>query len=114
MIDLEELERPLPCPFCKRPPSHRQKPNDGRWLTDCNTVSCIRPSTGLQQTKAKALRLWNTQALIATAREVEGLRAALQRIANATASDVRAGQKGYVSRYGINGIARAALEGKGG
>ena len=38
------------------------------------------------------------------------LREALERIEAATRNEVRAGDKGYVSRYGINGIARAALE----
>ena len=38
------------------------------------------------------------------------LREALERIEVATRNEVRAGDKGYVSRYGINGIALAALE----
>jgi hypothetical protein len=37
-------------------------------------------------------------------------REALERIEVATRNEVRAGDKGYVSRYGINGIACAALE----
>jgi hypothetical protein len=37
-------------------------------------------------------------------------REALKRIEVATRNEVRAGDKGYVSRYGIHGIARAALE----
>jgi hypothetical protein len=37
-------------------------------------------------------------------------REALERIEVATRNEVRAGDKGYVSRYGINGIALAALE----
>jgi hypothetical protein len=41
------------------------------------------------------------------------LREALKRIEVATRNEVRAGDKGYVSRYGINGIARAALEARG-
>lgn len=41
------------------------------------------------------------------------LREALERIEAATRNEVRAGDKGYVSRYGINGIARAALEARG-
>ena len=42
--------------------------------------------------------------------EVVKLHDALERIEVATRNEVRAGNKGYVSRYGINGIARAALE----
>jgi hypothetical protein len=38
------------------------------------------------------------------------LRDALERIEVATRNEVRAGDKGYVSRYGIHGIARAALD----
>jgi len=41
------------------------------------------------------------------------LREALERIEVATRNEVRAGDKGYVSRYGIHGIARAALEARG-
>jgi hypothetical protein len=41
------------------------------------------------------------------------LREALERIEAATRNEVRAGDKGYVSRYGIHGIARAALEARG-
>jgi hypothetical protein len=37
-------------------------------------------------------------------------REALKRIEAATRNEVRAGDKGYVSRYGIHGIARAALD----
>ena len=37
-------------------------------------------------------------------------REALKRIEVATRNEVRAGDKGYVSRYGIHGIARAALD----
>jgi hypothetical protein len=40
----------------------------------------------------------------------DALRDALERIEAATRNEVRAGDKGYVSRYGIHGIARAALE----
>ena len=40
----------------------------------------------------------------------DALREALERIEVATRNDARAGDKGYVSRYGIHGIARAALE----
>jgi len=40
-------------------------------------------------------------------------RDALERIEVATRNEVRAGDKGYVSRYGINGIARAALDARG-
>lgn len=42
--------------------------------------------------------------------DVVKLHDALERIEVATRNEVRAGDKGYVSRYGINGIARAALE----
>jgi hypothetical protein len=49
--------------------------------------------------------------------EIERLRDALKiardalgRIEAATRNEVRAGDKGYVSRYGINGIALAALD----
>jgi hypothetical protein len=38
------------------------------------------------------------------------LREALERIEAATRNEARAGDKGYVSRYGIHGIARAALD----
>ena len=38
------------------------------------------------------------------------LREALERIEAATRSEARAGDEGYVSRYGIHGIARAALQ----
>jgi hypothetical protein len=40
-------------------------------------------------------------------------REALERIEAATRNEVRAGDKGYVSRYGIHGIARAALDAVG-
>jgi len=43
----------------------------------------------------------------------DALRAALARIEAATRNEVRAGDKGYVSRYGIHGIARAALDARG-
>ena len=43
----------------------------------------------------------------------DALREALERIEAATRNEVRAGDKGYISRYGINGIARAALEARG-
>ncbi len=42
--------------------------------------------------------------------ENERLRTALERIGVATRNEARAGDKGYVSRYGINGIVSAALE----
>ena len=41
--------------------------------------------------------------------QVTALVEALRRIKRATHSEVRAGQAGYVSRYGINGIAATAL-----
>lgn len=40
----------------------------------------------------------------------DALHEALERIEAATRNEVRAGDKGYISRYGINGIARTALE----
>ena len=40
----------------------------------------------------------------------EKLREVLQRIAIATYNEARAGDKGYISRYGIHGIACAALD----
>jgi hypothetical protein len=46
----------------------------------------------------------------AQAVEIERLRATLERIEAATRNEARAGDKGYVSRYGIHGIARAALD----
>jgi hypothetical protein len=46
----------------------------------------------------------------ALAAENERLRTALERIGVATRNEARAGDKGYVSRYGINGIVSAALE----
>jgi hypothetical protein len=49
----------------------------------------------------------------AQAAEIERLRDALERIEVATRNEVRAGDKGYVSRYGIHGIARAALDALG-
>jgi hypothetical protein len=49
----------------------------------------------------------------AQAAELAALRDALERIEVATRNEVRAGDKGYVSRYGIHGIARAALEARG-
>lgn len=49
----------------------------------------------------------------AQATHIEALKAALRRIKDATDNELRAGDKGYVSRYGIHGIATKALEGKG-
>ncbi len=69
-----------PCPFCGHPPCHRQIPNDGRWLTDCNTVSCIRPSTGIRRTEAEAIAAWNQRTDPATHRALgraEGLNEAV-------------------------------------
>ena len=47
------------------------------------------------------------------AERLEALEAALRRIKDATTNEIRAGDKGYVSRYGIHGIATKALEGSG-
>ena len=41
---------------------------------------------------------------------IEALREALDRIKAATGNEMRAGDKGYVSRYGIHGIASKALQ----
>lgn len=57
-MDKVELK---PCPFCGHPPVHRQIKNDGRWTTDCNTVTCIRPTTGICQTEVGATSAWNTR-----------------------------------------------------
>lgn len=46
----------------------------------------------------------------AQAKTIEALREALQRIEAATRNEMRAGDKGYISRYGIHGIACAALQ----
>lgn len=51
-----------PCPFCGHPPVLRPIKNDGRWIADCNTVTCIRPTTGLCRTEAEAVTAWNTRA----------------------------------------------------
>jgi hypothetical protein len=43
--------------------------------------------------------------------ERDALREALERIKTATRNDIRAGQPGYVTRYGLHGIATKALKG---
>jgi Lar family restriction alleviation protein len=50
-----------PCPFCGHPPVHRQIQNDGRWLIDCNTVNCVRPTTGKRRREAEAIEAWNAR-----------------------------------------------------
>ena len=50
------------CPFCGHAPVHQQKPNDGRWIADCHTVTCIRPTTGFRHTEAESIAAWNTRA----------------------------------------------------
>lgn len=54
-----------------------------------------------------------THGVVGVATQSDALREALERIEAATRNEVRAGDKGYISRYGINGIARAALEARG-
>ena len=58
MTDTDAL---LPCPFCGHPPIYRQMPNDGRWIIDCNTVTCIRPTTGICKSEAEAITRWNAR-----------------------------------------------------
>jgi hypothetical protein len=65
--------------------------------------TCIAELVNMLPRIIAALRQPQTDAL-KIARE------ALERIEVATRNEVRAGDKGYVSRYGINGITRAALE----
>ena len=98
----------LPCPFCGNPP----KSGDGTygyWLIFCSDENnCpAQPSVG-HKTEAEAIAAWNTRQPQPDALKIA--REALERIEVATRNEVRAGNKGYVSRYGINGIARAALE----
>jgi hypothetical protein len=75
-------------------------------------VKCCNDGCGLQtNTFASAdvvVEVWNTR----QPTQSDALREALERIEAATRNEVRAGDKGYISRYGINGIARAALQGQ--
>lgn len=73
-----------PCPFCGHPPVLRPIKNDGRWIADCNTVTCIRPTTGLRRNKSEAIAAWNPRATEAEAtelrEEIARLRALLENV----------------------------------
>lgn len=84
-------------------------------------LNALEQATGQSYTDAqKRTPMWAEATTIQTNGHWDGktaqpdalkmAREALERIEVATRNEVRAGDKGYVSRYGINGIARAALE----
>ena len=75
---------------------------------------CLRQRFGLVLSTSEttimaqgAIAALNTRTTSLAAQD--GLVEALERIEAATRNDVRAGQKGYISRYGIHGIASKAL-----
>ena len=126
----------LPCPFCGGVQIKAFHHVDRGWGGTCH-VQCVAEecgnSTCHHDTEAAAIAAWNTRqptqsnvaaagtdriggggglpcGVVGVATQSDALREALERIEAATRNEVRAGDKGYISRYGINGIARAALE----
>lgn len=59
------------CPFCGKEGLLRQIKNDGRWIVDCNTVVCIRPTTGPMRSREKAIAAWNRRVPTAPTTAVE-------------------------------------------
>ena len=102
-----DSEAQKPCRFCG---------GEGKYYyyTRAHNIECENCNNGtcLHETKAEAITAWNTRADAseAQAKTIEALREALDRIKAATGNEMRAGDKGYVSRYGIHGIASKALQ----
>lgn len=79
-IPTDELK---PCPFCGHFPFHRQLVNDGRWETACQTVSCMRPGTGIRRSEAEAIAAWNTRSLEPEAADRRVSEAEVEKLASA-------------------------------
>ena len=102
MTDNASLAALKPCPFCGHPPVLRPIKNDGRWIADCNTVTCIRPTTGLRRNKSEAIAAWNTRTADQRCAELEAENARLRAmIENCPAKH---------AMHGCPTTARAALE----
>jgi hypothetical protein len=81
---------------------------DGRVLLSIHTNGTVE---GDIEDASEAARMFvkEIRRLVALPTQGDALREALERIEAATRNEVRAGDKGYISRYGINGIALTAL-----
>lgn len=77
MTEATSLAALKPCPFCGHPPVLRPIKNDGRWIADCNTVTCIRPTTGLRRNKSEAIAAWDPRATDQRCAELEAENARL-------------------------------------